>query len=81
VRAARDVRKRNRPGDSVAVEDRERVLVVPLESLPLALDGVEALSAVRLERRKERTVLDEERRELARIARRERANHRATTRL
>ena len=50
MRAAHDVRERNRPGDPVAVEDRECVLVLPLEPLPLPLDGVEALVAVRLER-------------------------------
>ena len=80
MRAARDVRERDSPGDPVAVEDRERVLVVPLEPFSLALDGVEALVAVRLERCEERAVLDQERRELVRIVRRERANHRATTR-
>ena len=68
------------PGDPVAVEDRERVLVVPLEPLSLALDGVEALVAVGLERCEERAVLDQKRRELVGVVRRERANHRATTR-
>jgi hypothetical protein len=42
--------------------------------------NVEALVAVRLERREEGAVLDQLRRELARVSRRERANHRATTR-
>ena len=56
------------------------MLVVPLEPLSLALDGVEALVAVRLERCEERAVLDQERRELVGVVRRERANHRATTR-
>ena len=56
------------------------MLVLPLEPFPLALDRVEALAAVGLERREEGAVLDQQRRELARVVRRERANHRATTR-
>jgi hypothetical protein len=79
-RAADDVRQRDRAGDPPVVEDREAVLVLALEPFELAVDGVEALVARRLERREERAVLDQKRRELVRIAGRERADHRATTR-
>jgi hypothetical protein len=56
------------------------VLVLSFQPFTLAIDGVEALAAVGLERSEERAVLDQERRELTCIVRCERANHRATTR-
>jgi hypothetical protein len=47
---------------------------------PLTLGRVEALVAMRLERREERAVLNQERSQLGRVIGRQPADHRATTR-
>src|SRR4029077_18159080 len=78
--ATHDVRQRDSPGDLLGVQDREPMLVLALEPFQLALGRVEALAAVGFERREEDAVLDQQRRELARVVCRERTNHRATTR-
>jgi hypothetical protein len=85
-RAAGDVREGHGPGDATPVEDRERLLLAALDPLTLALDRVEPLVPVRLERSEELAVRQEECGQLARVLRGEPANRRhvpqrATTRL
>lgn len=56
------------------------MFALALEMFPLTLGRVEALVAMRLERREERAVLDQERSQLGRVIGRQPADHRATTR-
>src|SRR5262245_58599881 len=74
-----DVEKSDAADYAPLVDDREPVLVLPLEPFLLALDRVEPLVARRPERRKVRAVLDQHRQELIRIFGGEPADHRGSS--